>query len=56
MTSKKLRQLATSTDDILRGFPTWQTLEDKNIVNWEYHDRIIRENIDGIDTDSYMDD
>lgn len=34
----KLRQLSLSTDELLRGFPTWETLEKKNIMNWAYHD------------------
>lgn len=50
---KKLRQLGTSTDDILRGFPSWTTLENKNITNWEYHDRIIYQD-EGTDLDAYM--
>lgn len=35
---KKLRQMGLSVEEIVSGFPTWNTLEQKNIVDESYQD------------------
>jgi hypothetical protein len=37
----KIRQLGISTDDVMMGFPTWETLQTKNIMDWSYHNNIV---------------
>lgn len=35
---KKLRQLGISSDELLSGFPTWETIAKKNVMDWVYQD------------------
>jgi len=49
---RKMRQLGITTDEILRGFPKWETLIAKNTMDWAYHDNI-RTNIEDTDIYSY---
>jgi len=35
---KHIRQYGMSTDEFLEGFPSWETLVRKNIVDWAYQD------------------
>jgi hypothetical protein len=37
---KKLRQVGINSDELLRGFPTWETLVEKNKIDWAYQDTI----------------
>jgi len=45
---RKMRQVGISSDDLLKGFPTWDTLKSKNMMDWVYHDNIL----DNIDVDA----
>jgi len=47
---KKLRQLGVTADEILRGFPSFDTLIKKNTMDWDYHNNI-RDEIDVGDLD-----
>jgi len=35
---KKIRQSGLTPENLVSGFPTWETLVDKNVVDWEYQD------------------
>jgi len=45
-TIKKFRTWGVTAEEVLKGFPTWEMLERKNIVDVAYHDRILREDIE----------
>jgi len=38
LTIKKLRQIGVSREELLQGFPEWETLVSKNVVDWDYQD------------------
>jgi len=35
---KKIRQAGLTPENLVSGFPTWETLVAKNVVDWEYQD------------------
>jgi hypothetical protein len=45
---KKVRQMGIEPEDLLKGFPSWKTLVQKNILDWNYLDNI-QDDIEQID-------